>query len=354
MIDASALMALAWLSAPTGAFAVPWDRACSQGTTILMAPPWDDGSGTAPRRPARGRSAEPKNVIYVTFRWGLADAHGQSRTLTVVYGHNPSLLASFLRLHSAVRACTVDAEPSRVAEGAGLNAQWHRQTQITITVPARNQETAHHPAGHVPPPACAIGRVWALYRFLRMQDKQGPIHTDQQSGPLPAPVHDKDSARNPPLPGSTGRRITMDERLCRSVRRAEPDDQCCTVVMLGADEVRSCRERDKLTITDVCARSRHQPPDALRIADEGPGAQDASRFRAAACVSAAPNISTGCLPVYLSSHDHRYTRSNLHVFLRQGGPISFRNRRRLSCRKVLGMKRSHLTPRAGRSGLSSS
>ena len=143
-------MALAWLSAPTGAFAVPWDRACSRGTTILMAPPWDDGSGTAPRRPARGRSAEPKDVICVTFRWGLADAHGQSRTLAVVYGHNPSPLASLLRLHSTVRACTVEAEPSRVAEGAGLNAQWHRQTQITITVPARNQETAHHPRGMFP------------------------------------------------------------------------------------------------------------------------------------------------------------------------------------------------------------
>ncbi len=209
------------------------------------------------------------------------------------------------------------------------------------------------PAGHVPPPACAIGRVWALYRFLPCRTSKSPFMQTEQSGPLPAPVHDKDSARDPPLPGATGRRITMDEWLCRSVRRAEPDDRCCTVVP-GADEVRTRRKRDKLTITDVCARSRHQPPDALRMAGEGPGAQGASRFSAAACVSAAPNISAGCLPVYSSSHDHRYTRSNLHVFLRQGGPISFRNRRRLSCRRILGMKRSHPTPRAGRSGLSSS
>lgn len=277
----------------------------------------------------------------------ITDSHGRLRTQPVAAGLPPAFAFDGSGVH---RGCGAEQSCRRC----------RAERPVALADPDHHHRSGAEPgncaspAGHVPPPACAIGRVWTLYRFLRMQDKQEPIHTDQQSGPLPAPVHDKDSARNPPFPGSTGRRITMDERLCRSVRRGEPDDQCCAVVMLGADEVRSRRERDKLTITDVCARSRHQPPDALRMAGEGPGAQCASRFRAAACVSAAPNISAGCLPVYLSSHDHRYTRSNLDAFLRQGGLISFRNRRRLSCRKVLGMKRSHLTPRAGRSGLSSS
>ena len=50
----------------------------------------------------------------------------------------------------------------------------------------------------------------------------------------------------------------MDNRLCRLVRRSEPDDWCGT----AAGEARSCpaltsvrgrRERDKLTIAEVCA-----------------------------------------------------------------------------------------------------
>ena len=49
----------------------------------------------------------------------------------------------------------------------------------------------------------------------------------------------------------------MDKRLYRRVRRSEPDDRCGTqgrgTVMPGADEVGNRRERDKLTIAEVCA-----------------------------------------------------------------------------------------------------
>jgi hypothetical protein len=66
-------------------------------------------------------------------------------------------------------------------------------------------------------------------RFLGMQSKQAsPIETPL-TGLLPAPFKIKDSARNPALPDLTGRRITMDERLCRSARRFGPNDRCGTV-----------------------------------------------------------------------------------------------------------------------------
>ena len=45
------------------------------------------------------------------------------------------------------------------------------------------------------------------------------------------PIDDAFPARNPLLPiPHFGRRVTMDERLCRSVRRRTPDDWCGTVV----------------------------------------------------------------------------------------------------------------------------
>jgi excisionase family DNA binding protein len=49
----------------------------------------------------------------------------------------------------------------------------------------------------------------------------------------------------------------MDKRLCRSVRRSAPDDwrgvALQGVAMASADQVRGTRERDKLTIAEVCA-----------------------------------------------------------------------------------------------------
>ena len=48
------------------------------------------------------------------------------------------------------------AEPSKVAEGTGLNAQGYRQ--IKIIVPARNQEL-RIARGVFPPPSCAITKV---------------------------------------------------------------------------------------------------------------------------------------------------------------------------------------------------
>jgi hypothetical protein len=66
-------------------------------------------------------------------------------------------------------------------------------------------------------------------RFLGMQSKQAPPYRPPLTGLLPAPFKIKDSARSPPLPDLTGRRITMDERLCRSARRLGPNDRRGTV-----------------------------------------------------------------------------------------------------------------------------
>jgi len=116
--------------------------------------------------------------------------------------------------------------PSRVAEGAGLNAQGYRQ--MKFAVPARNQVTAHHPAGLFP-------------ANLRHCQGLGPLPLSAYAGQAGAscrpsvgampPFTIKDSARSPLLPGLTGRSITMDERLCRSVRRSGPDDRCATVAV---------------------------------------------------------------------------------------------------------------------------
>jgi hypothetical protein len=66
-------------------------------------------------------------------------------------------------------------------------------------------------------------------RFLGIQSKQAP-HTDPADGAIACP---RSRSRIPrgesTLPDLTGRRITMDERLCRSVRWLGPNDWCGTV-----------------------------------------------------------------------------------------------------------------------------
>ncbi len=110
----------------------------------------------------------------------ITDSHGRLRTQPVVAGLPPAFAFGGSGVH----------------RGSGAEQSCRRCRAERPVAPADSDH--HHrsgaepgncasPAGHVPPPACAIGRVWTLYRFLRMQDKQEPIHTDQQSGPLPAP-----------------------------------------------------------------------------------------------------------------------------------------------------------------------
>jgi hypothetical protein len=91
-------------------------------------------------------------------------------------------------------------------------------------------------------------------------------------------------------------------------------------VMPGADAVCRARERDKLTIAEVCAD--------LGISDR----RSMNGERRAGCLGCF-TLPDGSLRVHRSgyqrwlpaagspSRDHRYTRSSLYVFLRQGGPI---------------------------------
>lgn len=60
-------------------------------------------------------------------------------------------------------------EPSRVAEGVGLNAQEHRQ--IKIAIPAKNQETARQPAGLFPVMLRHSQGLGPFIHFPRMQGK---------------------------------------------------------------------------------------------------------------------------------------------------------------------------------------
>ena len=164
----------------------------------------------------------------ITFLSGLsvaADAHGQSWTLTVVYEHNAAaarLRAAFasggLWIHSGWR--TKQGCRRCRAKRPGVPADKDHRS-------GEEPGTARHSRG-VFPPSCAIAKVWKPFnRILRMQGKRGLLLAGHGRGD--APVDDRDSVRGSTMPGLTGRSITMDERLCRSVRRPGPNDRCGTV-----------------------------------------------------------------------------------------------------------------------------
>lgn len=135
------------------------------------------------------------------------------------------------------------AGPSKVAEGTGLNAQAYRQ--IKIIVPAKNQEL-RITRGVSPRHLAPSPRSEALYPPAHA-GQAGAFSCRPTVGAIAPPFTTVIPARSPPLPGLTGRSITMDEWLCQSGRRPGPNDRCGTAdgdtVMPSADEVRGRRER---------------------------------------------------------------------------------------------------------------
>ena len=111
-----------------------------------------DGATLPGQRPIR----ELKDVIHVTFAraWRTFTVnHGLSRSSTDTTRRRwpPSCIC--IRRFGRAPWMQGRAESPKVP----AERQWHRQTQITITVPARNQETAHHPRGMFPA-SSAIGQ----------------------------------------------------------------------------------------------------------------------------------------------------------------------------------------------------
>jgi hypothetical protein len=181
----------AWLSEPTGAYAFPCDRACRRGTTVLGTP--------ALAAVARGRhnlvGSAAQNVIQVTFRshfsramWSLADAHGQSRTLTVVYGHKPAAARIRARLHPAVLACTVDGGAEQGcrrcrAERPGVPADVDRRS-------GEESGNCASPRGVIPRQLAPLSGSGALYpASCACRSTQGPSCRPQRRGY--APIHDQ-------------------------------------------------------------------------------------------------------------------------------------------------------------------
>lgn len=184
----------------------------------------------------------------------LTDAHGQSRTLTVVSGH--TLAAARLPHRVCIRRSvdTVDgrAEQGRQrcrAERPGLPANEDRLFGET-------QVTAHHAAGTVSRQLAPLSGSEARYPLPGRAGKQGFSRRPQCRGYGPVHHHGfrkgvhrclvSPEGASPWTNGCAGRSGGVG-RTIGTARSLEG------VVVSGADEVRGRRERDKLTIAEVCA-----------------------------------------------------------------------------------------------------
>ena len=147
-------------------------------------------------------------------------------------------------------------EPPKRAEGAGLNAQGHRQDEERLTGVAEERRiTCGSVSRHLAPIAWASG----LHLFPSDCGTQGPPALRPPLGPVPPREQDRFSGRiqscivphhpegvSPWTIGCAG----WFGGLSRTTGAAR---RLAGAVMPGLDDARGRRERDKLTIAEVCA-----------------------------------------------------------------------------------------------------
>lgn len=145
------------------------------------------------------------------------------------------------------------AEPGRIAKGTGLNVQRYRQMKIAIL--ARHRLLRIILRGHFPASLRHRQGLRPVTRFLGVQASKGPL-ADLSVGLCPVHhygfregVHRclvSPEGASPWTSGCAGRSGGVGRTIGAALSLEG-------LVVPGADVVRGRRERDKLTISDVCA-----------------------------------------------------------------------------------------------------
>ena len=193
----------------------------SQRQAEHQQPPCRDRvtAGPKPRGCENGRGTCSQIVIWVTY----FRPDGRRRTVTDACGLLRTLASWPTR---AAGVCIWQASAAQWIPEPGEGRR--RCRAESPGAPAKLRSPSRYgtclPAGFRPRPLPHRLKQAPDICFLGDQGKQGPTVAERVGGASTPAANDDASRRGPHAAHPHGRRVTMDKRLCRSVRRSAPDD----------------------------------------------------------------------------------------------------------------------------------